>query len=181
MAFLQQMLEAHRTLRHDFMNDLQVILGYLQMGQEDKARDYVRKAAASLEGFHSLARIKLPALQSLLTCFLTSLHNERVFFAVEIEDDLGAWEEDDIILTRLLQKLLTVLGEEIPEKNLKTRLQVTGGPSVYIEVFSPKSASVGKVLGAVCRLQKKFRGRFALLVKKEEENLILLEIIKRKA
>ncbi|PRR77289.1 sensory histidine kinase DcuS [Clostridium liquoris] len=43
MGDLYKLIESLRVQRHDFMNDLQIIYGYLQVDKEDKAKEYIDK------------------------------------------------------------------------------------------------------------------------------------------
>ncbi|MDI3312655.1 MAG: Spo0B domain-containing protein, partial [Thermoanaerobacterium sp.] len=39
----EEMIRIYRQQRHDFLNYIQIILGYLQIDQKDRAIDYIHK------------------------------------------------------------------------------------------------------------------------------------------
>jgi sensor histidine kinase regulating citrate/malate metabolism len=57
-----------RTERHDFLNHLQVITGYLQLNRYQKAEEYAREAITQISADSSLFFLQSPALA--LCCFL---------------------------------------------------------------------------------------------------------------
>ncbi|MBU5483555.1 Spo0B domain-containing protein [Clostridium sp. MSJ-11] len=54
MGDLEKTIELLRKQRHDFMNDLQIIYGYLQMGREDRAREAIKKLSMHNENISEI-------------------------------------------------------------------------------------------------------------------------------
>ncbi|WP_027625004.1 Spo0B domain-containing protein [Clostridium lundense] len=54
MDDLYNLIEALRKQRHDFMNDLQIVYGYLQIGKENKAKDYIKKLSLQNEALSEI-------------------------------------------------------------------------------------------------------------------------------
>ncbi|WP_315116916.1 Spo0B domain-containing protein [uncultured Clostridium sp.] len=54
MGDFEKTIELLRKQRHDFMNDLQIIYGYLQMGKEDKARESIKKLSIHNESISEI-------------------------------------------------------------------------------------------------------------------------------
>ncbi|OAB38951.1 hypothetical protein PMSD_03165 [Paenibacillus macquariensis subsp. defensor] len=83
--------------RHDWMNDLQILYGYIQLGKHDKTIDCVGriKERIYLEG--KLSKLGIPSLVFYLQSFRTIGSN--VELEVNIADDLhlsGRMKQDDI-------------------------------------------------------------------------------------
>ncbi|MEW6661327.1 MAG: Spo0B domain-containing protein [Bacillota bacterium] len=57
-----------RTERHDFLNHLQVIVGYLQLNRHQKAHEYAREAIAQVSAGSALFSLQPPGLA--LCCLL---------------------------------------------------------------------------------------------------------------
>lgn len=65
---------ATRTLnhhRHDWMNDLQVVYGYIRLKNMDKAVQYVEKISERMGGESSIAKLGVPSLISFIQSFRT--------------------------------------------------------------------------------------------------------------
>lgn len=54
MDDLYNLIEALRKQRHDFMNDLQIIYGYLQVGKGDKAKEFINKLSLQNEALSEI-------------------------------------------------------------------------------------------------------------------------------
>lgn len=72
--------------RHDWMNDLQVLYGYIQLGKIDKLADCVGRIKVRMEIESKISRLGIPSLVFYLQTFREV--NRSVHLDVEIEDDL---------------------------------------------------------------------------------------------
>ena len=121
---LKKMLEVLRIQRHDFMNHLQVVYGYIQLGNLDKAKEYSLKAVDSVEKFGKFSKIPLPCLQSYLLWLSSQFDylDENVDFISE--GDWQEWQKEDVDkeLTRLFTDMFSVIQGSSPNKGLKFRL-----------------------------------------------------------
>ncbi len=82
-------LSTIRTLshhRHDWMNELQIIYGYLKLNKLDKAVDVVDRIRAKMEQDSRISQLGCPELSSYLLSFRTICDTMRL--EVEIEDGL---------------------------------------------------------------------------------------------
>lgn len=94
---------ANRTLnhhRHDWMNDLQVLYGYIQLGKPDKSVQCVERIKERIALDSRIAKLGLPSLvfylQSFRT-FRTSLELEvEVEEGLQLEDKLSAEAGDEL-------------------------------------------------------------------------------------
>lgn len=54
------MMKVISILRHDFLNHLQVISGYLQLNKTDRAREYIREVTQNLQRLSKVMHLKVP-------------------------------------------------------------------------------------------------------------------------
>lgn len=124
---LKKMLEVFRIQRHDFMNHLQVVYGYIQLGNLDKAKEYSLKAVDSVEKFGKLSKIPLPCLQSYLLWL--SSQGDCLYENVDFisQDDWQEWQREDVdqALTRLFTDIFSVIQDSPSKTGLKYRLSFT--------------------------------------------------------
>lgn len=78
-----------RTLnhhRHDWMNDLQVLFGYIRLGKLDKTIQYVERIRERMAAESAVAKLGEPSLVSFIQSFRTVTNS--LSLVVEIEGDL---------------------------------------------------------------------------------------------
>lgn len=82
-----------RTLnhhRHDWMNDLQVLYGYIRLGKLDKTVGYVEKIRERMNAESAIAKLGVPSLISYIQSFRTITNS--LALEVEIEGSLNLQE-----------------------------------------------------------------------------------------
>lgn len=125
---LKKILEVLRIQRHDFMNHLQVIYGYIQLGNLEKAKEYSLITVDSVEKFGKFSKIPLPCLQS----YLLWLSSQFAYIYENIDyisdGDWQEWQREDVDeeLTRLFINIFSVVQDSLKNKGLKYRLRFTG-------------------------------------------------------
>lgn len=58
--------------RHDWMNDLQVLFGYIRLGKEDKIVKYIEQIKGKIHGESAISKLNEPMLVSFLMSFRTT-------------------------------------------------------------------------------------------------------------
>lgn len=150
---IRDTIDSHRHLRHDFMNDIQVITGFMQIGQVDKALAYCKNAAANLQVFQPLSKIKLPYLESFFLCYMTLLNSTRELLHIEIEEDLVIWQEEDRNLTEIFRQLLGICRDDILDKKMEFYLHYVQPLTIdaqvrYFRKIPPgKTAIIAQAMG----------------------------------
>ncbi|RAP77875.1 Spo0B domain-containing protein [Paenibacillus montanisoli] len=82
-----------RTLnhhRHDWMNDLQVIFGYIRMGKTDKTIQYVEQIRERMLAESKIAKLGIPSLVQFIQSFRTVSHS--LIIDVDIDGDVNLAE-----------------------------------------------------------------------------------------
>lgn len=70
---LEELLEANRHQRHDFLNHLQVIWGFLKIKKEDRAIQYMQEVTEYLQSLRALNNIGDSRLAAALTAKILAL------------------------------------------------------------------------------------------------------------
>jgi len=76
---LKELLEANRHQRHDFLNHLQVIWGYIKIKREEKAIEYLQDVTDYLQGLRDLNKISHIELAADISAKILSLGLNKGF------------------------------------------------------------------------------------------------------
>jgi two-component system sensor histidine kinase AgrC len=82
----QSMLQTMRSIRHDFINHIQVIQGLLKIGREDRAVEYVNSLTNEVESIELPIKVKNPALLILLQAKWVRAQNDKVDMHLLVDD-----------------------------------------------------------------------------------------------
>jgi sensor histidine kinase regulating citrate/malate metabolism len=63
---LEKLLEVIHVQRHDFLNHLQVISGFLQLNKPERIREYIKLVTADMNVMSQTSRFKIPELTAAL-------------------------------------------------------------------------------------------------------------------
>lgn len=176
VELLHKMIDAHRYLRHDFMNDIQVISGYLQIGQAEKALMYAKKAADSMEVFNSLARFSLPLLHAYLLSYLTLLGSARDGFCIELEGNTSGWNDLDQPLSMLMRRLLDPLHDHIGKKELRINLRLSVLPALELEFSCGRKEMAAEIFKEAQVLNKEYQDKLDITIVEKSTTHLLLRI-----
>ncbi|MFX4261616.1 Spo0B domain-containing protein [Pelotomaculum propionicicum] len=78
---LEKLLEIIQVQRHDFLNHLQVISGFLQLNKPERIREYIELVTADMSVMSQTARLKIPEI----TAALLVGFNEAAKYQAEME------------------------------------------------------------------------------------------------
>ncbi|EYE88474.1 hypothetical protein Q428_07780 [Fervidicella metallireducens AeB] len=117
--YLSYVVEQLRMQRHDFMNFLQVIYGYLQLNKPQEAMEYLREINKKLMVLSALHNLEYPALALALQDFI--IRNEKKNINVNFYSEL----------------------EEIPKKYISTGMDKLKEIINVIEKYTDKE--IGKL------------------------------------
>lgn len=73
--------------RHDWMNDLQVVYGYIRLKKLDKTIEYVEKISERMAAESQIGKLGVPSLISFIQSFRT--HSTTLELQVVIKDDIN--------------------------------------------------------------------------------------------
>jgi sensor histidine kinase regulating citrate/malate metabolism len=125
-------------LRHDWLNEIQVLLGYCSMNKTDRIRPYLLRLAKDLELERSLSQIPHP----LLAVALIQLRHHAPDWRWQIEfhmetSDLSAQQGDDAaVFVENLAECLTTVTAVTPEDASVRMVFETDGNTLLITLTS---------------------------------------------
>lgn len=122
-----------REQRHDYLNQIQIVNGLLQLGEYEEAREYLRPVFKDIMKVNRALRTAQPAVNALLWAKLEAAGEQGIDFYPEIGTQLAGlpiepWEFCKI-LSNLIDNAMTALGERSGEKWIRLIMQET--PSEY--------------------------------------------------
>jgi two-component system, LytTR family, sensor histidine kinase AgrC len=106
---MQSFLTTVRSIRHDFLNHIQVIQGLLQMGYYEKALEYLKRLTAEIKVVDLPIELNNPALKVLFHTKWVAAQNERISFTIDVDED----SYDGIHSTDLIKLLSNLLDNAI--------------------------------------------------------------------
>lgn len=93
---LYRQLDNYQIQRHDFLNNFQVIRGYLQLEMPQKAMEYIDEVIDGLHYQQQLYKISHKSMQAILICLFFDLRLKGVLmelsFSPEMQEE-GFWEK----------------------------------------------------------------------------------------
>lgn len=95
-TLLEEQLDNYRIQRHDFLNNIQVIRGYLQLNKPDKALTYIDEAIGALGVQQEIYRIAQKDLVAILLSWFFALRLKGVEMSIAFPDDMkneDFWQE----------------------------------------------------------------------------------------
>ncbi|PMC40630.1 hypothetical protein CJ195_02630 [Bacillus sp. UMB0899] len=141
----QSMLHTMRSIRHDFLNHIQVIQGLMKIGREDRAFEYVNSLTTEVETMELPVVVKNPALFILLQSKWARAQNEKVDMHLHI-DDHSFKHIYTIDLIKIFSNLIdnafdaTLLGPE-SERFINIEARVTQNKYIFlVENIGPSIA-----------------------------------------
>ncbi|WP_227767593.1 Spo0B domain-containing protein [Zhaonella formicivorans] len=81
-----------RVYKHDYLNHLQVLLGYLQLKKPELALDYAREAIEEIQENGTIMRLGLPKLTIWLLLKRMQLEERGITLTLQNETDFAALE-----------------------------------------------------------------------------------------
>ncbi|MDD3853928.1 MAG: Spo0B domain-containing protein [Syntrophomonadaceae bacterium] len=86
---LQEMMQVIKGQRHDFINHIQVIYGFLSIQEGDKAREYVKQLYQDVQISGDVLQLGIPALSAMLLVKMGAAEGKNISLNIEIETSLA--------------------------------------------------------------------------------------------
>lgn len=120
---VKEVMEILRLQKHDFLNYMQIINGYLQLGNTEKALSYVKKAAREIEESGAIMTIAHPGLGINLLLWVHNAYKSGVEVKLSTCTDLEKLEPDTDILD-LFRSVFMVIEEFHMENRIGKQVQM---------------------------------------------------------
>jgi hypothetical protein len=129
---LKKILEVQKIMRHDFLNHIQVISGYVQLGDLERVKEYTNKTIEKIQRFNRVGNIALPCLQGFLSWFVAFLDSDRPAFELQLKGNMDKWGKNDEELTGLLMELLSPVHRDIINGRINAILTLHNDTAVIL-------------------------------------------------
>ncbi|AYD41011.1 hypothetical protein D4Z93_10945 [Clostridium fermenticellae] len=128
MNNIEEYINLMRKQRHDFMNDIQIVYGYLQMSDVDKATNYLEKLGKRNAIISSIYALEDNYFGLCLEENITAISRKGYFIEANVEIDkfyIRFFEKDYIKKSNLV-------------KNIFNRFENNNCKNIYIYIFEDK-------------------------------------------
>lgn len=134
----EQVIQLLRHYRHDWLNELQLIMGYVQMGKLDKAQEKIKQAVAHAEVDRKIQSIPMPKTALWITKFGWCYTNLELTYEIEVKQTVNACDQStvrhleeamDCILSGSMKTNLyhgTIRLQQKEQSQLQIVLEITG-------------------------------------------------------
>ncbi|NMA69666.1 MAG: histidine kinase [Desulfitobacterium sp.] len=95
-TLLAEQLYHYRLQRHDFLNQWQVVMGYLQLGKEEQALSYMKKGFTRFKAEQKIGQIPQEIVAASFLGLIIGLGQEGIPLEVQCADSLRSveyWQE----------------------------------------------------------------------------------------
>ena len=138
---LQEMIQVIKGQRHDFINHIQVIYGFLSMQEADKAREYLKQLYRDVQISGDVLQLGIPALSAMLLVKMGAAEGKNISLNIEIETSLTELKvpSQDIVAVagNLINNALEAVEDMEPEnRTVKLRVCTESGFHI-IQVHNP--------------------------------------------
>lgn len=120
---VKEVMEILRLQKHDFLNYMQIINGYLQLGNSEKALSYVKKAAREIEESGAIMTIAHPGLGINLLLWVHNAYKSGVEVKLSTSTDLEK-VDPEAGLSDFLRNVFLVIEEYHLENRIGKQVQM---------------------------------------------------------
>ena len=166
MENLENLNAKLREQRHDYLNQVQVVHGLLELEEYESAREYLRPVFKDIMKVNRALKTAQPAVNALLQAKLETAERQGIDFYLEVgtqlkELKIEAWELCKI-LANLLDNAITAVKQKEGEKQI--RLQMEENKSDYMFRIANNCYAPTVSAGKNIRAQKNPQIRQVLLL-----------------
>lgn len=119
---LQEMIQVIKGQRHDFINHIQVIYGFLSMQEGDEARDYVKQLYQDVQISGDVLQLGIPALSAMLLVKMGAAEGKSISFNIEIETSLADLRVPSSDIVAVTGNLINNALEAVEDMELENRI-----------------------------------------------------------
>lgn len=122
---LKETIRLLRLQKHDILNYLQVILGYLQLNKEAEAKKHLKEAIDVLQKKASFLKIDCPQLAINLLILTNEAFKMEIPIDIQCKTTFSSFEGDENVLTQLVNIIWrTCVANELRLHKDKRRIMV---------------------------------------------------------
>lgn len=185
MKNLEALNSKLREQRHDYLNQLQVVYGLLELGEYEDAREYMRPVFKDIMKVNRALKTAQPAVNALLQAKMETAEKQGIDFYLEVGTQLSALDMEPWELCKVLGNLIdnavTAVLETDGEKRISMEMREAkefykisvrnNGPAIPVQaqkqIFNQgfttkKEEGHGMGLAIVSSILKEAKGRIEL-------------------
>lgn len=126
MANLENLNIKLREERHDYLNQIQIVYGLLELDEYEEAREYLRPLFKDISKVNQALKTAEPAVNALLQAKMEAAERQGIDFYLEVATQLQdlaiePWEFCKI-LANLIDNAVTAVAQQKGEKQITLRL-----------------------------------------------------------
>lgn len=118
-----------REQRHDYLNQIQIVYGLLELEEYEEAREYLRPVFKDIMKVNRALRTAQPAVNALLQAKMEEAEQQGIDFYLEVATQLRELQQEPWelckILANLVDNAVTALQEKAGERWIMLRLEET--------------------------------------------------------
>lgn len=198
---IKTLIASVSSLRHDYINHIQILYGFLQIGEVDQARNYAESLSKDIQTIESLkCNLDHPGLAILLQTKKLTCQNQEIDIQITVDDN----PFDNIKTIDLINILSNIIDNaieatmELPEEQRKITVSCKADELFYTfsikntgrklpdinqifkQGYSTKKVEEGRVRGQGLFIVKetlnKYNGSITLDTTKEKETIAIVKI-----
>jgi len=100
----QQLIQVINRSRHDWMNDTQILFGYIQLKKFDNLQPYMEKIKMTMQQESNLSKLGIPSLTAFLLLFRVQSKSIELEVELDQEINLGQLPLHDGLIERLVRQ-----------------------------------------------------------------------------
>jgi hypothetical protein len=118
-------LDYLRIYKHDVLNYMQVLLGYLQIKKPEMAYEYLKEAIVELQDVGTIMSLGLPKLAWLLLLTKNRFKEKQIILDLKNLGDLSVLAESEERIIEIFEALLVYLEEWLSEYSGEKKMALT--------------------------------------------------------
>ncbi|MDO4297450.1 MAG: ATP-binding protein [Lachnospiraceae bacterium] len=125
-----------REQRHDYLNQIQIVYGLLELGEYEEARDYLRPVFKDIMKVNRALRTAQPAVNALLQAKMDEAEQQGIDFYLEVGTQLKdltvePWELCKI-LANLIDNAVTAVAPLDGERKITLQMEENSGNYLFV-------------------------------------------------
>ena len=124
-----------RMDRHDYLNQLQIVYGLMELEEYDEMNSYLRKVYKELLKTGKAVKTSKPAINALLAAKSAEAEAKEIEFLIEVKSDLKNLNIEDWELCKVLSNIIDNAVKALEDSDVqekKIRVNITESPQQYI-------------------------------------------------
>lgn len=146
---LESLLEANRHQRHDFLNHLQVIWGYIKLNKKERAVEYIQELTDYLQTLRELNRIAPVPLAADISAKVLSIGLNKNF-NISIPEEWEIEEKNFPLIVSFFNEFWEKLVSKAINEDKLVNIKLTKGKMVF------STEEVGPYLAIGQKIQEKY-------------------------